>query len=61
MSKQSYQNPHARHEGELADTVAREVLEILYGPAEEPNRRGGCLIVAFVAALVAAIIVGRLL
>ena len=61
MSRQSYQNPHARHEGELADTYYREIIEILYGPAEEPNRRGGCLIVAFVAALVAAIVVGWLL
>lgn len=44
MIDESYHNPHARHERELADTYARETVEILFGPEEEPNRRGGCLI-----------------
>lgn len=63
MTNQSYQNPHAQHERELAQTIARESIEILYGPKEEPNQRGGCLIIAVTAVLVvvAAIIVGWLL
>jgi hypothetical protein len=56
MSRESYQNPHARHEGELADTYYRETVEVLYGPEEQPNTRGGCLIV--VAVLVATVVLG---
>lgn len=62
MTNQSYQNPHAQHERELAQTIARESIEILYGPQQQPDRRGGCLIIAITAVLVvAAIIVGWLL
>lgn len=62
MAKQSYHNRHAQHERELADTYTRETVEILYGPNQQPNRRGGCLIVAAVAFIGLAIVaVGWLL
>jgi hypothetical protein len=49
MSNKSYHNPHAENERQLANTYARETVEILFGSAEQPNRRGGCLIVLAVA------------
>lgn len=62
MANQSYHNPHSIHERELAQTVAREAVEILYGPNQQPNRRGGCLIVTAVAVIgLAIIVVGWLL
>lgn len=62
MANKSYHNPHSDHERELADTYTREAVEILYGPNQESNRRGGCLIVATVAAIgLAVIVVGWLL
>lgn len=63
MANKSYHNPHSVHERELADTYYRETVEILFGPEEEPNRRGGCLVVTAVAVigLAAVIVVGWLL
>ena len=40
MAEQSYHKQHAANERQLAQTVAREAVEILYGPAERPNRQG---------------------
>jgi hypothetical protein len=57
MSNKSYHNSHARHERELAQTVAREAIEILYGPKQRSNRRAGCLIVTIVAVLVITVII----
>jgi hypothetical protein len=57
MTNKSYHNPHSDHERQLAQTVAREAIEILYGPKQRSNRRAGCLIVTIVATLVAAVVI----
>jgi len=54
MANESYHNRHAENERKLAQTVAREAVRILYGPAERPDRRGGCFVVAAVAVVVLA-------
>ena len=45
----SYHNQRAQHERDLAETVAKEAIEIIFGGNEEPNRRGGCFITISVA------------
>lgn len=47
-------NNHAKNERELADTYARESVEILFGGNEKPNRAGGCLIILLFAAVILA-------
>lgn len=55
MANQSYHNPHSKHERELADTVARETVEILYGPEYQPRRRGCALAILATAVAVASL------
>jgi hypothetical protein len=50
-------NSHAKNERKLADTYARESVEIIFGGNEEPNRAGGCLIILLFAAVVLAALI----
>ena len=57
MADESYQNPHAAREAELARTIARESVSDLFG-GEETTHNGTALLVieAFLLFLAAGVI-----